>query len=163
MIDEAAKRVLLYLWGLEAPPTAFKKNFHQMTSNDLMQQGNLHALRGVVLRVWRAFSSPDARPDPFGPQETSSSIARREATVLRMVGLKMKSGILFPADANLSTLTKISSSADVFKLGGIDVNALHIRSDSQPGVLGMLPLREHLYSPFSTQELLADSHDRAEF
>jgi hypothetical protein len=158
--DEAVRRVLMYLWPLEAPPSLFKKNMHQVTSNDLMQRKNLAAFREVVLRVYRAFNSPDAQPNPLNPIESASNVSRREQNVLNMVGLKMFNGVLFPISADMSGF---NTGQDIVKMGGIDVRALGQREDNQPGILRLVPLSDHLYSPFSTQELLQNNHERAEF
>eukprot|EP00605_Chrysophyceae_sp_TOSAG23-4_P002649 GSChrysophyteH1.ASY1.ANO1.2925.1 assembled CDS len=161
--DEAVRRVLMYLWSLEAPPSLFKKNLHQITSSDLMSRQILSVFRQVVLRVWRAFSSPDARPNPLQPVESAKAVARRENNVLNMVGLKMYNGHLFPIAADLGKNLIARGGADIVRMGGIDVKSLISRNDKQPGILSLVPLSEHLYSPFSTQELVLNNHERAEF
>ena len=154
----------MYLWSLEAVPSIFKKNLHQIDTNDLMATANLVSFRAVALRVWRAFSSPDARPNPLQPVESAKDIQRRENNILNMVGLKMKNGVLFPITADLSkVIATATSGTEIVRLGGIDVKALISRMDNQPGILKLIPLSDHLYSPFSTQELVMNNHERAEF
>ena len=80
-----------------------------------------------------------------------------------MVGLKMYNGHLFPIAADLGKNLIARGGADVVRMGGIDVKSLISRNDKQPGILSLVPLSEHLYSPFSTQELVLNNHERAEF
>ena len=162
--DDAVIRVLMYLWALDAPPSLFKKNLHQITSNDLMQDKIISSFRGVVLRIWRAYNSPDARPNPLLPIESAQVVSAREENVLNMVGLKIKFGMLFPASVDLNAATlRNATAADFTRMGAIDIKALAVREDAQPGILKLIPISNHLYSPFSTQELVNNAYERVEF
>ena len=54
-------------------------------------------------------------------QESAAATERREATMLRMIGLKMLNGILYPVDANTTSLAVNPPAAEVAKLGGVNV------------------------------------------
>jgi len=88
LADPAAARVLLSLWQQECPAELIIKSPRNLTIADVSQPKVVDIFRHVVLRVYRAYSSPDAQWDKLlGPFETNDEVQTREDNIRDMVGL----------------------------------------------------------------------------
>ena len=159
--DEACVRVCMYIWALECPPTAIGGNFHTMSSHDLVKGSTMKAFRAVVLRLWRAWCSPAVRLSRTkGGKETASETAAREKSFLKLIGLEVRDGGIYPV---FPLVTKGTAAAGTDKFGMLDVKKIMRRNDEAPGLLTQLQLGDHSVTPFCLKELQADVHLRHEF
>ena len=87
LADEAACRVLLLLWKADFPKDLHGKTYKEMTVGDTSNVRALQTFRSIVLRLWRAYSSPNSLPDRFSAFESIDEIVRREIHIKTLVGI----------------------------------------------------------------------------
>lgn len=105
LADPASSRVLLTLWASEAPEVMLpSKSFsmlgksvdfssntaaaiNKITLADISNSHTLNIFREVVLRLWRACSSPDSQTDRLQPFESVETLFIRENKIRQKVGL----------------------------------------------------------------------------
>jgi len=108
--DEAACRVLLLMWKREFPKDLDGKAYKDMTVNDTSNIRALQVFRGVVLRLWRAYSSPHSMPDKLNPVETPDQVSKREMRIRELVNIPTD-GKAAAAEAAKNTMTAKAAAA----------------------------------------------------
>ena len=152
--------VLMLVWALEAPPSLFKTSITSISTRVLEEERVRSAFRNCVIRVWRAYNSPDARKSRLKPSETTAERIERRDNIMKMLGFEVKavdgSALLYLFDPPRG---KDAEKMGINEDGGIDVAKLLGRKPGEPSLLQMLGvLGEQLHVPFNTRELLASRH-----
>ena len=162
LADPAASRVMLYLWSKEAPADVVKAaGFKSLSEADVSTRA-LQVFRDIVLRVYRAFNSPDSIPSRLKPEESAEDIDRREQTMRGIVGvnpaivpsslgtlgrsMNLSSFRTFGASQALNTSNVSADAANASLLGStrlMQIERLHREE-----------LVEHTYTPFNARELM---------
>ena len=103
-----------------------------------------------MIRIWRAYNSPDARKSRLRPNETMAERAERRDNIMKMLGFEIKAGdgsafvYLFEPPRNKDMADKWGLNED----GSIEVAKLVNRKPGQPSLLDMIgPLGEQLHVP----------------
>lgn len=113
LADPAASRVLFALWSKEAPAELCNRPMEALTLADVATPRVQQAFRDVVLRVYRAFSSPDAMPDKLNPIETAEHSYQRERVMRQLIGMPEPGSVAVSAQgiAPPSVATRIVTAA----------------------------------------------------
>ena len=149
LADPAASKVLFALWAKEAPALPIDS----LSLADVQQAPVVHAFRSVVLRVYRAFSSPDAQPDRLNPYETAEDCYHRMAIIRSLIGM--------PSEPSNATTQGIATSSLLpFKTSSTsNASAAAAASAAVAASAEQVPLIEHLYTPFNARELVVPTRN----
>ena len=86
--DPAACRVFFLLWSIEGiKEIGTKPNEVPGCKIENISLRAIEAFKNVVLKVWRAFSSPECQPNRFVDEETVEMINIRELRIRELAGL----------------------------------------------------------------------------
>lgn len=99
--DAAASRVLMLLWSRESPKTI-------STRDGKVSEDAIKVFRDVVLRVWRAFSTPSTQPSRIAATESVHAVYRREMKIRELLGI--------PLPANSATVADPKTEAEKDKV-----------------------------------------------
>jgi len=80
--DPAASRVLMLLWSRESPKTI-------STRDGKVSEDAIKVFRDVVLRVWRAFSTPSTQPSRIAATESVHAVYRREMKIRELLEIPL--------------------------------------------------------------------------
>lgn len=156
--DPASCRVFYLLWSLEGPKdVGIRAGEATQSKVENINSKSIAVLRDIILRLWRACSSPDARPSRLDNEESVDSVYRRELLIRELVGIQkpisatlVRSG-LKPSESINGSITgstqRLGQSADLSKTATLGVTAQAPR-DAATIEQG----RGH--TPFNTRELL---------
>jgi Ca2+-binding EF-hand superfamily protein len=154
LADRAAMEALLLVWALEVSPSLWKRGVHSITSNDLESEKVRTAFRDCVVRVWRAYNSPDARKNRLNPQETVSELRARKTNILAMLGFEIKNKCIYPLDPPGGRKQAIANGFN--EDGGLEVKRIANRKEGDKGLLALLGSPgDQVHVPFNTVELHA--------
>jgi Ca2+-binding EF-hand superfamily protein len=154
--DPAASRVMLYLWSKEGPTDMIRAAGMKCLAEGEVTAQALQIFRHIVLRVYRAFNSPDAQRSRLVMEETLEGINTREAVIRDLVGLTSTGasvtnlgGVSTSTFAvNTSTLSKSKSGVSLLSKSG-DLTTLLNSTDRIHS-----SLQEHTHTPFNARELM---------
>ena len=79
-------------------------------------------------------------PRTKGGKETASETASREKNFLKLIGLEVRDGGIYPV---FPLVTKGTSAEGTDKFGMLDVRKIMRRGEGAPGLLSQLQLGEH--------------------
>ncbi len=160
--DPAACRVFFLLWSIDGTKEiSTRPNESSGCSIEPINVRAVDSFNNVVLRLWRAFSAPDAQPDRLVDEETVDSVYRRELRIRELAGIPLPT----PFQGTLKPSTSSSQLSETQK-GSTLIGAL--KDDGKPPVstqntAGRIaapvaaPVDVELtrsHTPFSTRELL---------
>ena len=156
--DTCAAKVMMLLWAREAPQNiGTLTDVRNISVSEATNPSVLKVFREVVLRVWRAYSSPEADKPKHIAVESYDDIIRRQDKLKEMIGMEAKP-VPPPPSMLQSTGSKVAStiasgmgvknSGDMLKSMIVDQNRVSLSEK---------PLLDHLYKPFHSRELMWDS------
>lgn len=165
--DPAASKVMFYLWSREMPAAvkgATKKDCAMADALNVMSE---ELFRGIVLRVWYAFSSPSAQRCRLRPMETIEDIRERENYMRLVVGVVAATtpGIGTGADGStnlnassrgLGATGNFSQSRNLGSTTSSAVSAAGAAANAAGagGQAVLLTDKDILHTPFHTKELM---------
>jgi hypothetical protein len=154
LADGAAMEVLMLVWALEVSPELYRKGLSAINSNHLESEAVRTAFRDCVIRVWRAFNSPEARKNRLNPTETAEELRARKVHIKEMMGFEVKNKKVYPLDPPGGRKNAEANGLDAD--GGIEVKKIGSRREGEKGLLAWLGSPgDQLHVPFSTHELHA--------
>lgn len=167
LADPAASRVLFALWSKEAPAATLRPT-DTLTLSDILSTRAQQSFKEIVLRVYRAFSNPDAQPDKLSPVETLETIFDREKVIRGLLGLPEPGQTFSSTTSSTASTGKSNPSSQgiaapstvgriVSAVGATATLASSIRQFEDPAAASAAepaPLVDHLYTPFNARELV---------
>ena len=137
--DPAAYRVFFQLWSLEGPKDIGLRPGETTSSNiENVNDKTKAVLRDIVLRLWRAYSSPEARPSRLDREESVDSMYRREVTLRELAGVQN------PISATLRR--SASKPSDILSASQLGKSATLLNPQNVEQSRG--------HTPFNTRELI---------
>lgn len=154
--------VFFLLWSIDgAKEISTKPNESSGCSIESINVRAVDSFNNIVLRLWRAFSAPDAQPDRLVDEETVDSVYRRELRIRELAGIPLPTSV----QGTFKSSTSASQLSDAQK-GGTLISALKDDGKSQVPIQNVpakfvapvsAPVDVELtrsHTPFSTRELL---------
>lgn len=155
--DRAAMEVLMLVWSLQVEPELANKKggLSSINSNELEKESVRSTFRECVIRVWRAYNSPNAQKTRLRPTESAEELRIRKRYIQEMIGFEVKNKCIYPLDPPGGR--KNYEANGLNEDGGIEYKKIRDRgSNKQKGILDYLGSPgDQLHVPFSTQELHA--------
>jgi len=156
LTDPCAAKVLMLLWAREAPANiGTLSDVRNISVQEATNPSVLKLFREVVLRVWRAYNSPEAMKSKHIEIESYDESMKREDKLKEMIGMESKP-VPQPKTMLQSTGNKVATSLGVSGMG-VAMSGMGVGMDQNRVSLKEKPLLEHLYKPFNSRELFWDS------
>jgi len=159
--DPAACRVFYLLWASEGPKeVGIRAGETTLSKAENVNNKALTALREIILRLWRACSSPEARPSRLFEEESVDSMYRREVIIRELAGVRkevsatLRRSTLKPSESiNMTPGQTIGSTQRLEQTDSFNNSTtLGLSAQPQRDLDTIEQSRGH--TPFNTRELL---------